>query len=143
MLETALYSMRDAQRGYAQADPYVKRLWNRTRIERIAIKGRPLAGVELQQPYAAFSCWRVQIRRCLVGGTGHYLNRTAEFKNILELMRIHRDALALQRHCRASTLAGVSRAQVEDLVGAAGQPGHDLGDPGGGSVGPFAWVRPI
>ena len=48
--------------------------------------------------------------------------------------------VALQRRCRASTLAGVSGAQVEDLVGAAGQPGHDLGDPGGGSVGPFAWV---
>jgi hypothetical protein len=48
--------------------------------------------------------------------------------------------VALQRRCRASTLAGVSGAQVEDLVGAAGQPGHDLGDPGGGGVGPFAWV---
>jgi hypothetical protein len=39
MLETALSYMRDAQHGYAQADPYLKRLWNRTLIERIAIKG--------------------------------------------------------------------------------------------------------
>jgi len=39
-----------------------------------------------------------------------------------------------------SQLAGVSGAQVEDLVGAAGQPAHDLGDPGGGGVGSFAWL---
>ena len=45
-----------------------------------------------------------------------------------------------QRRCRASMLAGVAGARDGDLVGAAGQPGHDLGDPGGGSVGPFAWV---
>jgi hypothetical protein len=51
MLETALSYMRDARRGYAQADPYVKRLWNRTLIERITIKGGQLSGVELKQPY--------------------------------------------------------------------------------------------
>jgi hypothetical protein len=36
-----------------------------------------------------------------------------------------------QRRCRASMLAGVGGARDGDLVGAAGQPGHDLGDPGG------------
>jgi hypothetical protein len=36
--------------------------------------------------------------------------------------------VALQRRCRASTLAGVGGARDEDLVGAAEQPGHDLGD---------------
>ncbi len=51
--------------------------------------------------------------------------------------------VALQRRCRASTLAGVSGAQVEDLVGAAGQPGHDLGDPGGVAWGRSLGCRPI
>src|SRR5260370_35529283 len=37
-------------------------------------------------------------------------------------------------------VAGVGGAWDEDLVGAAGQPGHDLGVPGRGGVGPFAWV---
>lgn len=51
MLETALSYMRDAQRDYAQADPHVKGLWNRTLIERITINGGQLAGVELKQLY--------------------------------------------------------------------------------------------
>ena len=51
MLETAFSYIRDARSGYANADPYVKRLWNRTLIERIEIKGDPLAGVALTQPF--------------------------------------------------------------------------------------------
>jgi hypothetical protein len=43
--------------------------------------------------------------------------------------------VALQRRCRASTLAGVKRRTGRGSVGATGQPGQDLGDPGGGSVG--------
>lgn len=42
--------------------------------------------------------------------------------------------------CRASTLAGVGGARDGDLVGAAGQPGHDRGDPGAGGV---AWGRSL
>jgi hypothetical protein len=51
--------------------------------------------------------------------------------------------VALQRRCRASTLAGVGGARDEDLVGAAGQPGHDLGDPGGVAWGRSLGRRPI
>ena len=51
--------------------------------------------------------------------------------------------MALQRRCRASTLAGVGGARDEDLVGAAGQPGHDLGDPGGVAWGRSLGCRPI
>jgi len=51
--------------------------------------------------------------------------------------------VALQRRCRASTLAGVGGARDEDLVGAAGQPGHDLGDPGGVAWGRSLGCRPI
>jgi hypothetical protein len=51
--------------------------------------------------------------------------------------------VALQRRCRASTLAGVGGARDEDLVGAAGQPGHDLGDPGGVAWGHSLGCRPI
>ena len=51
--------------------------------------------------------------------------------------------MALQRRCLASTLASVSGAQVEDLVGAARQPGHDLGDPGGVAWGRSLGCRPI
>ncbi len=39
--------------------------------------------------------------------------------------------MVLQWCCRGSMLAGVGGARDEDLVGAAGWPGHDLGDPGG------------
>jgi hypothetical protein len=51
--------------------------------------------------------------------------------------------VALQRRCRASTLAGVGGARDEDLVGAAGQPGHDLSDPGGVAWGRSLGCRPI
>ena len=51
--------------------------------------------------------------------------------------------MALQRRCRASTLAGVGGARDEDLVGVAGQPGHDLGDPGGVAWGRSLGCRPI
>jgi len=51
--------------------------------------------------------------------------------------------VALQRRCRASTLAGVGGARDEDLVGAVGQPGHDLGDPGGVAWGRSLGCRPI
>ena len=40
-------------------------------------------------------------------------------------------------------LAGVGGARDEDLVGAAGQPGHDLGDPGGVAWGHSLGCRPI
>src|SRR6266496_3512666 len=40
-------------------------------------------------------------------------------------------------------LAGVGGARDEDLVGAAGQPGHDLGDPGGVAWGRSLGCRPI
>jgi hypothetical protein len=45
--------------------------------------------------------------------------------------------------CRALTLAGVGGAREEDLVGAAGRPGHDLGDPGGVAWGRSLGCRPI
>jgi hypothetical protein len=48
-----------------------------------------------------------------------------------------------QRRCRASMLAGVEGARDRDLVGAAGQPGHDLGDPGGVAWGRSLGCRPI
>ena len=48
-----------------------------------------------------------------------------------------------QRRCRASMLAGVGGARDGDLVGAAGQPGHDLGDPGGAAWGHSLGCRPI
>jgi hypothetical protein len=51
--------------------------------------------------------------------------------------------VALQRRCRASTLAGVGGARDEDLVGAAGQPGYDLSDPGGMAWGRSLGCRPI
>jgi hypothetical protein len=70
MLETALSYMRDAQRGYAQADPSVKRLWNRTLIERITIKGGELSGVEMKQPYHGLFLLASSNKRCLVGGPG-------------------------------------------------------------------------
>jgi hypothetical protein len=70
MLETALSYMRDAQRGYAQADPYVKRPWNRTLIERITIKGGQLSGVELKQPYHGLFLLASSNKSCLVGGPG-------------------------------------------------------------------------
>ena len=51
--------------------------------------------------------------------------------------------VALQRRCRVSTLAGVGDARDEDLVVAAGQPGHDLGDPGGVAWGRSLGCQPI
>ena len=48
-----------------------------------------------------------------------------------------------QRRCRASMLAGVGGARDGDLVGAAGQPGHDLGDPGRVAWGHSLGCRPI
>jgi len=66
-LETALSYIRDARSGYANADPYVKRPWNRTLIEGIEIKGGELAGVEVKQPSAGLSHWPVQIRELWSG----------------------------------------------------------------------------
>jgi hypothetical protein len=70
MLETALSYVRDARRGYAQADPYVKRLWNRTLIERIMIKGGQLSGVELMHSYHGLFLLASSNKRCFVGGPG-------------------------------------------------------------------------
>ena len=70
LLETALSYIRDARRGYADADPYVKRLWNRTLIERIEIKGGQLAGVELKQPFAGLFLLASSNKETLVGGPG-------------------------------------------------------------------------
>jgi hypothetical protein len=44
--------IRDGRSAYANADPYVKRLSNRTLIERIEIKGGLVAGVALKQAFA-------------------------------------------------------------------------------------------
>ena len=66
-------NIRNAQRGYADGDPEVTRLWNRTQIERMEIKDGQLAGVELKQPFASSFCWVVQIRKLWcekVGGPG-------------------------------------------------------------------------
>jgi hypothetical protein len=70
MLETALSYIRDARSGYANADPYVKRLWNRTLIERIEIKGGQVAGVELKQPFAGLFLLASSNKGTLVGGAG-------------------------------------------------------------------------
>jgi hypothetical protein len=91
MLVTALSYIRDARTGYANADPYVKRLWNRTLIERIEIKGGQLAGIALKQPFAGFSLLASSNKGTLVGGTGHYLNRKPEAaRGVLELMKSDR-----------------------------------------------------
>jgi hypothetical protein len=68
MLETATPYIRDARSCYANADPYVKRLWNRTLIERIEIKGGQLARIALNQPLAGLSCWPAQIGELWSGG---------------------------------------------------------------------------
>ncbi len=70
MLETALSYIRDARSGYANADPYVKRLWNRTLIERIEIKGGQLARVALKQPFAGLFLLASSNKGTLVGGPG-------------------------------------------------------------------------
>jgi len=70
MLETALSCNRDAQSSYANADPQVKRLWNRTLIERIEIKGGQLAGVALKQPFAGLFLLASSNKGTLVGGPG-------------------------------------------------------------------------
>lgn len=70
MLETALSYIRDARSGYANADPYVKRLWNRTLIERIEIKGGQLAGVALKQPFAGLFLLASSNKGTLVGAPG-------------------------------------------------------------------------
>jgi hypothetical protein len=51
--------------------------------------------------------------------------------------------VALRRCCRASMLAGVGGARDEDLVGAVGRPGHDLGDRGGVVWGCSLGCRPM
>ena len=61
----------------------------------------------------------------------------------IECTSVMSGLVVLQRGCRASTLAGVGGARDEDLVGAAGQPGHDLGDPGGVAWGRSFGCRPI
>jgi site-specific DNA recombinase len=70
MLETALSYIRDARSSYANADPYVKRLWNRTLIERIEIKGGQVAGVALKQPFAGLFLLASSNKGTLVGETG-------------------------------------------------------------------------
>ena len=50
--------------------PYVKRLWNRTLIERIEIKGGQLAGVGLKQPFAGLFLLASSNKGTLVGGPG-------------------------------------------------------------------------
>ena len=70
MLETALSYIRDARSGYANADPYVKRLWNRTLIERIEIKGGQLAGVALKEPFAGLFLLASSNKGTLVGEAG-------------------------------------------------------------------------
>jgi len=70
MLETALSYIRDARSGYANADPYVTRLWNRTLIERIEIKGGQVAGVALKQPFAGLFLLASSNKGTLVGGPG-------------------------------------------------------------------------
>src|SRR6266478_7467743 len=55
---------------HANADPYVKRLWNRTLIERIEIKGGQLAGVALKQPFAGLFLLASSNKGTLVGGPG-------------------------------------------------------------------------
>ena len=52
VLELALSYVREAGSGYRKADPYVKKLWNRTLIERIEIKSHAPARVTLKQPFA-------------------------------------------------------------------------------------------
>jgi hypothetical protein len=88
MLETALSCNRDAKSSYANADPQVKRLWNRTLIERIEIKGGQLAGVALKQPFAGLFLLASSNKGTLVGRTGHNLNSEGELGlGILQLLR--------------------------------------------------------
>jgi hypothetical protein len=51
LLETALDCIRDANRRYISADPYVKRLLNAQILQRIEIKEGQLVSVELTPPF--------------------------------------------------------------------------------------------
>ena len=76
-------------------DPYAKRLWNRTLIERIEIKGGQLAGVALKQPFAGLFLLASSNKGTSVGRTGHYLNSQIELAGgVLDLIRTHPDRYA-------------------------------------------------
>ncbi len=70
LLETALGIIRNAREGYSAADPYVKRLWNRTLMERIAIGAGQIARVELNEPFAGLFLWAGSNKGRLVGEAG-------------------------------------------------------------------------
>ncbi len=70
LLETALGIIRNARESYSAADPYVKRLWNRALIERIAIGAGQVARVELKEPFAGLFLWAGSNKERLVGGPG-------------------------------------------------------------------------
>jgi hypothetical protein len=66
----------------------VKRLWNRTLIERIEIKGGQVAGVALKQPFAILFLLASSNKGTLVGGTRHYLNSpTRVALRVVDLIR--------------------------------------------------------
>jgi len=53
-----------------ECGPLRQRLWNRTLIERIEIKGGQLAGVALKQPFAGLFLLACSNKGTLVGGPG-------------------------------------------------------------------------
>jgi site-specific DNA recombinase len=70
LLETALNCIRDANRRYVGADPYVKRLLNALVLKRIEIKGGKLVSVQLKPPFRGLFLLAGSNKGSLVGGPG-------------------------------------------------------------------------
>ena len=102
----------------------------------ITTHGRPSMNALDRVSIGNLRCGSASMRRSLLQSA------TVKPVNAPGVLSEHRAIACTFRHklagcrssgvARASALAGVGGARDEDLVGAAGQPGHDLGDPVGG-----------
>ena len=70
LLEFAVSLIRDAQERYSGADPYGKRLWNQSLLERVEVKSGQITRVELKPPFEDLLLFASSNKGSLVGEAG-------------------------------------------------------------------------